>query len=510
MTTESQSAYDNSALAHEEEGYEKGLKPRQVQMIAIGGAIGTGLFMGAGGRLASAGPGLFIVYAICGVFVFFILRALGELVLHRPSSGSFVSYAREFLGEKAAYVAGWMYFFNWACTSIVDVTAIALYMHYWGTFGAIPQWLIALIALVIVLTINMISVKWFGEMEFWAALIKVVALVTFLVVGIVFLAGRFKVEGASTGPSVIADNGGLLPNGLIALVVITSGVIFAYAAVELVGTAAGETENPAKIMPRAINSVIFRIAIFYVGSLILLALLLPYTSYKQGTSPFVTFFSSIGVPAAGDIMNFVVLTAALSSLNAGLYSTGRILRSMSMNGSAPRFTAKMSKKGVPWAGIALTACFTVVGVFLNLVVPAEAFNIALDLSALGIIASWATIVICQIQLYRWSQKGILERPSFRLFGTPYTSYATLLFLAAVTVLMCIENYWNAIALLIIVPALIGGWFAVRGRVLAVAQERVGITGNYPIYAETPLQDEFLAKDARAREAAKTKKNDDKG
>src|SRR6187551_1268330 len=208
-------------FSNEQEGYHKTLKPRQVQMIAIGGAIGTGLFMGAGGRLASAGPGLFIVYAICGVFVFFILRALGELVLHRPSSGSFVSYAREFLGEKAAYVAGWMYFFNWACTSIVDVTAIALYMHYWGTFGAIPQWLIALIALVIVLTINMISVKWFGEMEFWAALIKVVALVTFLVVGIVFLAGRFKVEGASTGPSVITDNGGLLPNGLLALVVIT-------------------------------------------------------------------------------------------------------------------------------------------------------------------------------------------------------------------------------------------------------------------------------------------------
>jgi L-asparagine permease len=488
--------YDTSALAHEEEGYDKGLKPRQLQMIAIGGAIGTGLFMGAGGRLHSAGPGLFIVYGICGIFVFFILRALGELVLHRPSSGSFVSYAREFLGEKAAYVAGWMYFFNWACTSIVDVTAIALYMHYWGAFEAIPQWTIALIALVITLTVNMISVKVFGEMEFWAALIKVVALVTFLVVGIVFLAGRFTVEGQRTGVSVIADNGGILPTGILQLVIITSGVIFAYAAVELVGTAAGETANPDKVMPKAINSVVLRIAVFYVGSLILLALLLPYTAYKQGTSPFVTFFSSIGVPAAGDIMNFVVLTAALSSLNAGLYSTGRILRSMSLNGSAPQFTAKMTKRGVPFAGIALTACFTVVGVFLNLVVPSEAFNIALDLSALGIIASWATIVICQIQLYRWSKKGILQRPSFRLFGTPYTSYATLVFLFSVTALMCWENYWNLIALLVIVPALIGGWYAVRPRVLAMAQERIGFTGNYPVVAETPLMDEFLDKDAR--------------
>jgi len=399
----------------------------------------------------------------------------------------FVSYAREFLGEKAAYVAGWVYFFNWACTSIVDVTAVALYMHYWGAFKAVPQWTIALIALVIVLTVNMISVKLFGEMEFWAALIKVVALVTFLVVGIVFLAGRFTVAGQSTGFSVIADNGGILPTGVLQLVIITSGVIFAYAAVELVGPAAGETENPAKVMPWAINSVVFHIAVFYVGSLVLMALLLPYTTYKQGTSPFVTFFSSISVPAAGDIMNFVVLTAALSSLNAGLYSTGRILRSMAMNGSAPAFTGKMTKHGVPFAGIALTACFTVAGVFLNLVVPSEAFNIALDLSALGIIASWGTIVICQIQLFRWSKRGI---------GAPYTSYATLVFLVAVTALMCYENYWNLVALLVIVPALVGGWYAIRGRVLEMARERVGFTGNYPVIAETPLMDEFLERDAK--------------
>jgi L-asparagine permease len=261
---------------------------------------------------------------------------------------------REFLGEKAAYVAGWMYFFNWACTSIVDVTAIALYMHYWGAFKAVPQWTIVLIALVIVLTVNMISVKLFGEMEFWAALIKVVALVTFLVVGSVFPACRFSIGGQSTGLSVIAETTG-----------------------------------------------------------------------------------------------------------------------------APAFTAKMTKHGVQFAGIPLTACFTVAGVFLNLVVPSEAFNIALDLSALGIIASWGTIVICQIQLYRWSKRGIVARPSFQLFGTPYTSYATLVFLVAVTALMCYQNYWNLVALVVIVPALVGGWYAVRGRVLEMARERVGFTGNYP-------------------------------
>ena len=486
MTAEPDIQYDNSALAHEDEGYHKSLKPRQIQMIAIGGAIGTGLFMGAGSRLHDAGPGLFITYAVCGVFVFFILRALGELVLHRPSSGSFVSYAREFFGEKTAFVTGWLYFFNWAATAIVDVTAVALYVHYWGMFSSIPQWLIALIALGIVLTMNVISVKLFGEMEFWASIIKVTALVTFLVVGIVFLAGRFDIEGQPTGFSVISDNGGLFPTGLFSLVIVTSGVIFAYAAVELVGTAAGETAEPAKVMPRAINSVIIRIAVFYVGSLIVLALLLPYTTYHAGESPFVTFFSKIGVPAAGGIMNLVVLTAAMSSLNAGLYSTGRTLRSMALNGTAPSFTGKMNRNGVPFGGIALTGALTMLGVVLNLFVPEEAFNIALDLSALGIISTWAMIVACQIQLYRWEKKGILRRPAFQLPGTPYTSYATLVFLAAVTVLMCYDNYWNLIAIIVGIPLLIAGWYGCRGKVLAIAAQRQGYTGEYPVVPNPPI------------------------
>src|SRR6201995_5085764 len=407
-TAPKQTVYDNSALTAEDEGYHKGLKPRQLQMIAIGGAIGTGLFLGAGGRLHNAGPGLFLSYAFCGIFVFLILRALGELVLHRPSSGSFVSYAREFLGEKAAFVAGWMYFLNWAMTAIVDSTAIATYFHFWSAFGAIPQWAIALVALAVVLGMNLISVKVFGELEFWAALIKVLALVTFLVAGTIFLAGRYKVQGESTGFGLVSNNGGWFPTGLLPLVIVTSGVVFAYAAVELVGTAAGETAHPEKIMPRAINSVIARIALFYVGSVFLLGLLLPYTVYKDNESPFVTFFSKIGVSGAGTIMNVVVLTAAFSSLNAGLYSTGRILRSMAMNGSAPKFTSRMSSRGVPYGGICLTALIGLFGVLLNGIVPSEAFEIVLNMAALGIIASWGTIVICQIQLYPWAKKGILE------------------------------------------------------------------------------------------------------
>ncbi|MGI4895036.1 MAG: amino acid permease [Janthinobacterium lividum] len=477
-------------FSHEDGGLHKGLKNRQLQMIAIGGAIGTGLFLGAGGRLASAGPGLFIVYGVCGFFVFLMLRALGELVLHRPSSGSFVSYAREFYGEKAAFVAGWMYFFNWAMTAIVDITAIATYMHYWQTFSSAPQWLLALIALVVVLSLNLVSVKIFGEMEFWFALIKVVALTAFLIVGVVFLAGRFPIEGQQTGLSVLSDHGGLFPEGAVPLIVVISGVIFAYAAVELVGTAAGETENPEKIMPRAINTVIIRIVLFYVGSLVLLGLLLPYTAYAAGESPFVTFFSKIGVPGAGDIMNFVVLTSALSSLNAGLYSTGRIVRSMAMNGSAPKFTAKLNKGGVPFGGILITGAIAVLGVVLNAVAPGRAFEIVLNASALGIVASWGTIILCQLRLFSWSKKGIVSRPSYRMFGAPYTGYLVLAFLLAVLVIMAYdsESRPTIYSLVVIIPLLVIGWFSVRKRVLAAAEERMGHTGEFPVKANRAPND----------------------
>jgi L-asparagine permease len=460
-------------LSREDTGYHKDLKNRQLQMIALGGAIGTGLFLGAGGRLASAGPGLFLVYGICGIFVFLILRALGELVLHRPSSGSFVSYAREFFGEKVAFAAGWMYFLNWAMTGIVDTTAIAHYCHYWKAFQVVPQWTLALIALVVVLSMNLISVKLFGELEFWAALIKVLALVTFLVVGTVFLAGRFKVDGQQTGMSLWSSHGGLLPAGLLPLVLVTSGVVFAYAAIELVGIAAGETADPERIMPRAINSVVFRIAVFYIGSTILLALLLPYTAYQNHVSPFVTFFSKVGFAGGGSLMNLVVLTAALSSLNAGLYSTGRILRSMAINGSGPKFTAPMSRNGVPFGGILLTGAIGLLGIVLNAITPSQAFEIVLHIAATGVIAAWATIVACQIRFHRLTQAGTLERPSFRMPLSPYSGYVTLAFLAAVLILMLFDQEygrWLLAAMLIGIPALIGGWYAVRHRVAAAAEE----------------------------------------
>ncbi|WP_047458081.1 amino acid permease [Rhizobium rhizogenes] len=470
---------EREVFVEEDLGYHKALKPRQIQMIAIGGAIGTGLFLGAGGRLAQAGPALVFVYALCGFFAFLVLRALGELIMYRPSSGSFVSYAREFYGEKMAFAAGWMYWLNWAMTSVADVTAVALYMnffkHYVPWLAGIDQWVFALTALLVVLVMNMLSVKVFGELEFWFSLIKVVALVTFLVVGIYFVVFGTPLEGHTVGLSIITDNGGFFPNGVLPAFVIIQGVVFAYASVELIGTTAGETADPRKVIPGAIRTVVARLLIFYVGSVLLLSLLLPYTAYKAGESPFVTFFGSIGVEGADVIMNLVVLTAVLSSLNAGLYSTGRILHSMAVSGSAPAALAKMNKAGVPYGGIAVTAVVTVLGVALNAVVPAAAFEIALSLSALGIICAWGVIVLCQLKLWHLSRRGELVRPDFRMFGAPYTGILTLVFLFGVLVLMAFDypvGTWTIASLIVIIPALIAGWYLLRERIHRLAGERV--------------------------------------
>ncbi|MFI2203483.1 amino acid permease [Streptomyces sp. NPDC020192] len=456
-------------------GYSKDLKARHINMIAIGGAIGTGLLLGAGGRLHNAGPALALAYLVCGVFAFFVVRALGEMVLYRPSSGSFVSYAREFLGEKGAYVAGWMYFLNWSTTGIADITAIALYTHYWSFFTSIPQWVLALIALAMVLAVNLISVKIFGEMEFWFAIIKVATIVGFMLVSIFLLATQHRVGGHTPGLSVITDHGGIFPHGLMPVVLVMQGVIFAYAALELVGVAAGETAEPEKIVPRAVNSIMWRVGLFYVGSVVLLALLLPGSVYSADESPFVTVLSKIGIPAAGDVMNLVVLTAAMSSLNSGLYSTGRILRSMAMAGSAPKFTAKMSRSQVPYGGILLTCAVCVLGVGLNYLMPSQAFEIVLNVASLGIISTWVIIMLCHMIFVRRAREGLVTRPHFQLKFSPVTEIATIAFL-----LICLGMMWNdpdvgrktILLIPVIAVLLVAGWFGVRRRVSANADKEL--------------------------------------
>ncbi|MFB4286864.1 amino acid permease [Nonomuraea sp. ATR24] len=446
--------------AETDEGYRPALGNRQVQMIAIGGAIGVGLFLGAGGRLAASGPALVLSYAAAGVAAFFVMRALGELVLYRPASGSFVEYAGEFVGPWAAFASGWMYWLNWAFTGIAELTAIAAYVHYWAP--AFPQWATALLALAFVLVVNLLSVRLFGELEFWFALLKVLAIVTFLVVGLVLVV--FAVGQA--GPGNLVAHGGFLPTGFPMVLMSLQSVVFAYASIELVGIAAGETARPREVIPKAVNGVVWRIAIFYVGSVLLLAMVLPWTAYEAGTSPFVTVFAGLGVPWAADAMNLVVITAALSSCNSGLYATGRILRSMARKREAPGFAAALSSRHVPVGGVVFTAAMFLGGVALFYFLPARAFNIATAAASLGVITTWGTLVYCQLRL-----RATGHRSAFPMPGSPYTNWLTLAFLALVVVLMPFADEDQRVAfflLPVVAAAIAAGWAALRRRGRAAA------------------------------------------
>ncbi|MEV0993847.1 amino acid permease [Nonomuraea sp. NPDC050202] len=438
-----------------EEGYTHALGNRQVQMIAIGGAIGVGLFLGSGGRLAAAGPALVLSYAAAGVAAFFVMRALGELVLYRPVSGSFVEYAGEFIGPWAAFASGWMYWINWAATGVAELTAIAAYIHYWAP--AFPQWLTALIALGFVMTVNLLSVRLFGELEFWFAMLKVLAITVFLVVGLVLVV--FAIGEA--GPHNLVSHGGFFPTGFPLVLMSLQSVVFAYASIELVGITAGETARPHEVMPKAINGVVWRIAVFYVGSVALLAMVLPWTAYRAGTSPFVTVFSGLGVPWAADAMNLVVITAALSSCNSGLYATGRILRSMAMKQEAPRFAGALSTRHVPIGGILFTAAMFLAGVALFYFLPERAFNIATAVASLGVITTWGVLVHCQTRLRRTGHRSAFPMP-----GSPYTNWLTMAFLALVVLLMPFADQDQRVAFYLIpllVAAIALGWWTVRRR-----------------------------------------------
>jgi L-asparagine permease len=302
-------------------------------------------------------------------------------------------------------------------------------------------------------------------MEFWFSLIKVAALLTFLAVGTVILATGHQIAGAVPGLHLISSNGGFFPHGVLPAVVIIQGVIFAYAGIELIGTAAGEAENPRQVLPNAINGVMARIALFYVGSVVLLVLLMPWTAYRPGQSPFVTFFGALGVPGIGTAMNIVVLTAALSSLNSGLYSTGLVLRSLAMGGSAPPFVSRMNKQKVPYGGILVTLTIYLFGVGLNYLVPSQVFEIVLNIASLGVISTWAFIVVCQMKLRSAQDRGEIARVDFRMPWSGVTSWLTLAFLLSVLVLMAFDyptGTWTVAALPAVMVMLGLGWTILKG------------------------------------------------
>ena len=331
------------------------------------------------------------------------------------------------------------------------------------------------------MTMNLISVRLFGELEFWFAFIKVGAIVLFGIIGIWVLISGQAVGDYQPGLSLITEHGGLIPNGIGSLFAITLGVVFAFAGIEMVGITAGESTDPHKSIPRAVNSVVWRILLFYVGSVLLLTLLMPWDAYSSSQSPFVTVLSAIGIPAADDVMNLVVLTAAMSSLNAGLYATGRTLRSLAMAGTAPKFAKRMNKAGVPYGGILITCAVGILGVFLNMIMPEKAFEVVLNLSGIGTVSAWASIMLCHWALVRRARQGKLQRPEFQLRFAPWVNLLTLVFLVSVVVMIGLDGEIGPLTLGLFGIALVVmfiGWFVVRGRIDAEA-----LTHNIDVVGE---------------------------
>lgn len=427
---------DEAAPAESGEGYQRQLGARQIQMIAIGGAIGTGLFLGAGRGISKAGPSLILAYAIAGVVIFFIMRALGELLMYRPVSGSFSEYAREFIGPFAGFVTGWTYWLFWVVTGITEVTAAASYMTYWFD---IPQWVSALIFTVILYGANLISVKLFGELEFWFSMVKVTAIIGMILICAGILTIGFSDAGDTASVSHLWDQGGFFPHGVGNTLMTLQLVMFAFLAVELVGVTAGESKDPKTVLPKAINTVPWRIAVFYVGALIMILSVVPWTNFAPGVSPFVAAFEKMGLAAGAGIVNFVVLTAALSSCNSGMYSTGRMLRDLALNSQGPKVFTKLTSSGTPLIGTTFSAALMMVGVWINYQWPGKAFDYVVSFATISGMWAWIAILISQLRYRAKANRGELPQSEFRAPGAPWTSLFALAFIFMVIVLMGIDK-----------------------------------------------------------------------
>jgi amino acid transporter, AAT family len=432
----------------------RNLHNRHIQLIAIGGTIGVGLFLGSAKAIHSAGPGLLLAYALGGVAIFFIMRALGELLTYRPVAGSFATYAEEFCGPFPGFVTGWSYWFAWVVTVMAEITAIGIYVRYW--LPAVPQWLPPLIALVLLYGANLLAVRVFGELEFWFALIKVVTIVALIVAGVCVIVFHAGALGDTATFSNLWSHGGFLPGGILAVLLTLQIVMFAYEGVELIGVTAGEAQHPEVSLPKATNGIIARILIFYIGALLIIMSLVPWTELDPKVSPFVFVFGKLGVPGAASIINLVVITAAASSCNSGLFSTGRMLWTLARRGQGPRALAALNSHQVPAAGIHASAAVMLLGVVLNYLVPERVFTMVTSVALIGTLWTWGIILVSHANYRRAVAAGRAAAAPFRMPGAPLANWVVLAFLVLVSV-MLVRDPDTRVALYV-APV----WFALLG------------------------------------------------
>ncbi|WP_122898247.1 amino acid permease [Acinetobacter sp. B51(2017)] len=390
---------------------KRAMSTRHLVMISLGGAIGTGLFLGSGEVIAQTGPiGAILSYFLGGIIAYMVMLCLGELAVHMPVSGSFGAYAKQYIGPGTGYTITWLYWLTWSVTLGTEFTAAALLMQEW--FPDSSMWMWTLFFGAFVFSLNMISTKWFAESEFWLALIKVVTVVAFILLGLLAIFGFIGYQGQETAPlftNLTAQ--GWFPEGLFPIFATMLIVNFAFSGTELIGVAAGETKDPAKNVPKAINTAIFRLLIFFVGTIIVVTCLLPHQDAGLGgggisSSPFVAVFQHIGIPYAEDVIRFVIITALLSAANSGLFAASRMMWSLSYNKQLPAVFSKVNKRGIPYVAVCVTMIGGMPGLLSEQFAPETIFTNLLGIAAFTMVVVWMSICLSQFNFRRqWYKQG---------------------------------------------------------------------------------------------------------
>ncbi|CAI0764777.1 amino acid permease [Serratia proteamaculans] len=409
---------------------KRGLKNRHIQLIALGGAIGTGLFLGIAQTIKMAGPSVLLGYAIGGFIAFLIMRQLGEMVVEEPVAGSFSHFAYKYWGDFAGFLSGWNYWAMFILVGMAELTAVGIYIQYW--WPDIPTWVSAAVFFVLINLINLVNVRLYGETEFWFAIIKVVAIVGMIVFGAWLLASGNGGPQASIGN--LWEQGGFMPHGIEGLVMAMAVIMFSFGGLEMVGITAAEAADPRRSIPKATNQVVYRILIFYIGSLTVLLSLYPWDKVVEGGSPFVMIFHALNSNLVATLLNVVVLTAALSVYNSGVYANSRMLFGLATQGNAPKALTRVNKRGVPVLSIALSALVTSVGGLINYVMPGKAFELLMALVVSTLVINWVMICLAHLRFRAAkNRQGVI--PIFKALWYPFGNYLCLVFLSLILVIM---------------------------------------------------------------------------
>lgn len=420
---------------------QRKLSARHMQMIALGGTIGVGLFMGANATIKWTGPSVLLAYILAGGFLYLIMRALGEMLYVDPDTGSFAKFASEYMHPVFGYLTAWSNIFQFIVVGMSEMIAIGQYFEFW--WPNLPAWLPGLIAITTLVLANLISVKMFGELEFWFALVKVVTIILMIIAGLGLILFGIGNGGHPIGFANLWQHGGFFTNGASGFLFALAIVLGSYQGVELIGITAGEAEDPRPTIVKAVKDTVGRILIFYVGAIFVIVTVYPWNALDNLGSPFVQTFAKVGITAAAGLMNFVVMTAALSGANSGVYSASRMIYTLASSGKLPRAFTKLNRHGVPFYPVVTVGLGILVGVILNAILPLIApgakdiFVLVYSSSVLPGMVPWVVILISQIAFRKAHASQMVDHP-FKMPLSPYSNYLTLAFLALTLVFMALN------------------------------------------------------------------------